>query len=153
MGFNNGKERRKLNEEWKRLSIQYRKAGMSEEAIQAMYEFDLKTFNSERSYISNTVKIVGDGSEETEAVRRKFEKVSRVEDTYHETRTKFAWVGEIQDERLSSGLENLSEEDLQLLTLYFVEGYTLDEISKFYMVSHQCISKRISKITNHLKKI
>ena len=41
MSFNNGKERRKLNAKWEHLRVQYREAGMSEDAIQAMYEFDL----------------------------------------------------------------------------------------------------------------
>ena len=49
MGFNNGSERRKLNAEWERLRVTYRQAGMSEEAIQAMYEFDLNTLNSEHT--------------------------------------------------------------------------------------------------------
>ena len=40
MSFNNGNERRKLNAKWEHLRVQYRKAGMSEDAIQAMYEFD-----------------------------------------------------------------------------------------------------------------
>ena len=36
MSFNNGNERRKLNAKWEHLRVQYRKAGMSEDAIQAM---------------------------------------------------------------------------------------------------------------------
>ena len=47
MSFNNGNERRKLNAKWDQLRVQYREAGMSEEAIQAMYEFDLGVLNSE----------------------------------------------------------------------------------------------------------
>ena len=50
MSFNNGNERRKLNAKWEQLRVQYREAGMSEEAIQAMYEFDLGVLNSERAY-------------------------------------------------------------------------------------------------------
>ena len=38
MSFNNGNERRKLNAKWEHLRVQYREAGMSEDAIQAMYE-------------------------------------------------------------------------------------------------------------------
>ena len=53
MSFNNGNERRKLNAKWEQLRVQYREAGMSEEAIQAMYEFDLGVLNSERAYDAN----------------------------------------------------------------------------------------------------
>ena len=52
MSFNNGNERRKLNAKWEHLRVQYREAGMSEDAIQAMYEFDLGVLNSERAYIT-----------------------------------------------------------------------------------------------------
>lgn len=37
MKFNNGSERVRLENRWKKLRIQYREAGMSEEAIQEMY--------------------------------------------------------------------------------------------------------------------
>ena len=40
MKFNNGSERVRLENRWKKLRIQYREAGMSEEAIQEMYNFD-----------------------------------------------------------------------------------------------------------------
>ena len=57
MSFNNGNERRKLNAKWEQLRVQYREAGMSEEAIQAMYEFDLSVLNSEHAYAANTVAV------------------------------------------------------------------------------------------------
>ena len=41
MGFNNGFEHVRLENKWKKLRIQYREAGMSEEAIQEMYNFDM----------------------------------------------------------------------------------------------------------------
>ena len=37
MSFNNGNERRKLNAKWEQLRVQYREAGMSEDAIHAIY--------------------------------------------------------------------------------------------------------------------
>lgn len=37
MGFNNGFEHVRLENKWKKLRIQYREAGMSEEAIQEIY--------------------------------------------------------------------------------------------------------------------
>ena len=73
-------------------------------------------------------------------------------DTYHETKSKFAWIGEIENERLLSALENLSEDDLKLLTLYAYEGYTVTEISKVLGVSQPTISIKIKRITNFLKK-
>lgn len=58
MKFNNGSERVRLENRWKKLRIQYREAGMSEDAIQAMYQFDLDVLNSERAYVDNTQPVL-----------------------------------------------------------------------------------------------
>ena len=155
MSFNNGNERRKLNAKWEQLRVQYREAGMSEEAIQAMYEFDLGVLNSERAYDANTVAVC-DGEDDVDARKtadlKQYEAAITVTDTYRETKSRFAWIGEIEDERLLSALENLSEDDLKLLTLYAYEGYNESEISKVFNVSQPAIHKRIMKISIFLKK-
>jgi len=51
MKFNNGSERVRLENRWKKLRIQYREAGMSEDAIQAMYQFDLDVLNERPKHI------------------------------------------------------------------------------------------------------
>ena len=151
MEFNNGNERRKLNKKWERLRVQYQQAGMSEDAIQAMYDFDLGVLNSERSYVANTLAIV-DNTGRKSSDFKQYEKAITVTDTYHETRTRFAWVGEIKDKRLQEGLEKLSDEELRLITLYFRDEYSTVELSKVYGIAQQNISKRILKITKFLKK-
>ena len=155
MSFNNGNERRKLNAKWEQLRVQYREAGMSEEAIQAMYEFDLGVLNSERAYDANTVAVC-DGEDDVDARKaadlKQYEAAITVTDTYHETKSCFSWIGEIEHERLLAALESLSEDDLKLLTLYVYEGYTESEISKVVSISQPAIHKRIEKITIFLKK-
>lgn len=155
MSFNNGNERRKLNAKWEHLRVQYREAGMSKEAIQAMYEFDLDVLNSERAYDANTVAVC-DGDDDKDARKaadfKQYEAAITVTDTYHETKSRFEWIGEIENERLLSALEKLSEDDLKLLTLYTYEGYTVTEISKVFWVSQPTISIKIKRITNFLKK-
>ena len=156
MEFNNGNERRKLNKKWERLRVQYQQAGMSEDAIQAMYDFDLGVLNSERSYVANTLAIVGDGDDSTgrkSSDFKQYEKAIAVTDTYHETRTRFAWVGEIKDKRLQEGLEKLSDEELRLITLYFRDEYSTVELSKVYGIAQQNISKRINKRKHELYEL
>ena len=80
-----------------------------------------------------------------------YERATTVTDTYHETKTSFAWVGEIKNEHLHSGLEKLSHDDLELLTMLLVGGYTETEISKAYSISQPAIHKRIKKIALFLK--
>ena len=102
MSFNNGNERRKLNAKWEQLRVQYREAGMSEEAIQAMYEFDLGVLNSERAYDASTVAVC-DGEDDVDARKaadlKQYEAAITVTDTYHETKSRFGWIGEIEDRK------------------------------------------------------
>ena len=50
MAWINGLERKRFNEEQKRLAEQYRAAGMTEEQIEQMYQFDLVEFDSRRRF-------------------------------------------------------------------------------------------------------
>lgn len=70
---------------------------------------------------------------------------------YRETKSRFTWIGEIEDERLLSALEKLKEEDLKILTLYAYDGYTVTEISKVLRCSQPTISIKIKRITKFLK--
>lgn len=72
-------------------------------------------------------------------------------DTYHETKHSFAWIGEIEDENLLAALEQLSDSDLELITLYAYEEYDTVEISKLFGTTKQNISKKIRRITNFIK--
>ena len=154
MSFNNGNERRKLNAKWEHLRVQYREAGMSKEAIQAMYEFDLDVLNSERAYDANTVAVC-DGDDDKDARKaadfKQYEAAITVTDTYHETKSRFTWIGEIENERLLAALENLSELDLKILTLYVYAGYTESEIAMTLESKRITIHKRIERMTMFLK--
>ena len=54
MAWNNGLERKKFEAEQAKLAAEYRAAGMNEEQIQQMYEFDLDVFHGNRSYAEHT---------------------------------------------------------------------------------------------------
>ena len=152
MGFNNGFERVRLENKWKKLRIQYREAGMSEEAIQEMYNFDVQVVNSEQRYYRHTKDLsISDTGTDCASENERVDEAVLTADTYSETKTGFSWVGEIKDIRLYAGLENLSVEDLRLITLYFHDGYSTVELSKVYGIGQQSISKRILKITKFLK--
>ena len=57
MGFNYAREYKLFEEKWERLRAEYRKAGMSEEAIEEMYKFDRAFFNSKVSGNCNNVSL------------------------------------------------------------------------------------------------
>ena len=156
MSFIKGYELKKFEARWEKLRIEYAAAGMTEYAIQKMYDYDRQQFNSERTFVERTQEFTApayEGSEEEASpLMLRYQEVTTTTDTYHETKSKFAWIGEIENERLLSALENLSEDDLKLLTFYAYEGYTVTEISKVLGVSQPTISIKIKRITNFLKK-
>lgn len=156
MSFNKGYELKKFEAHWEKLRIEYAAAGMTEDAIQKMYDYDRQQFNAERAHLERTQELSTDtfecSEDENSPLMKRYREVTTVTDTYHETKSGFAWIGEIENERLLSALENLSEDDLKLLTLYVYEGYNESEISKVFNVSQPVIHKRIMKIAIFLKK-
>ena len=156
MSFNKGYELKKFEAHWEKLRIEYAAAGMTEDTIQKMYDYDRQQFNSERTFVERTQEFTApayeSSEEEASPLMLRYQEAITTTDTYHETKSKFAWIGEIENERLLSALENLSEDDLKLLTFYAYEGYTVTEISKVLGVSQSTISIKIKRITNFLKK-
>ena len=156
MGFNYGLEKKNFDRQWAIMRKQYEDAGMSIEVIQAMYEYDWSVFNATRSYQNHTQEIAApsfeQGEEAYSPLMNKYQEAISITEHYRETKSRFTWIGEIENERLLSALENLSEDDLKLLTLYAYEGYNESEISKVFNVSQPAIHKRIMKISIFLKK-
>ena len=155
MGFNYGLEKKNFDSQWAMTRKQYEDAGMSSEAIRAMYDYDWSVFNANRSYQNHTQEMAAPSFEQSEEsyspLMNKYQEAVSVTDHYRETKSRFTWIGEIEDERLLSALENLKDEDLEIITMYAYEGYDITEISKVYGVSRPTISIKIKRITNFLK--
>lgn len=155
MGFNYGLEKKNFDRQWAIMRKQYEDAGMSIEVIQAMYEYDWSVFNAARSYQNHTQEITApsfeQGEESYSPLMNKYQEAISVTEHYRETKSRFTWIGEIENERLLSALENLSDADLNLVTMYAYEGYTVTEISKVLGVAQPTISIKIKRITKFLK--
>ena len=155
MAFNKGYELKKFEARWAKLHIEYAAAGMSEDAIQKMYDYDRQMFNTERTHLERTQEFTAptyeSSEEEASPLMLRYQDAITVTDTYHETKSRFTWIGEIENEQLLSALEKLSNTDLELLTLYAYEEYDTVEISKVFGTTKQNISKKIRRITNFIK--
>ena len=151
MNYNSGNARRIFYTKWDKLREEYRAAGMTEDAIQKMYEYDLAVFNDDRAHLRYDVEIPTADDSENQSNYVEYERATTVTDTYHETKTRFAWVGEIENTRLQSALEDLSEDDLLLVSMYVYEGYDTVEISKVFGTTKQNISKKIRRISKFIK--
>ena len=155
MGFNYGLEKKNFDSQWAVTRKQYEDAGMSSEAIQAMYDYDWSVFNANRSYQNHTQEIAAPSFEQSEEsyspLMNKYQEAISVTDHYCETNSRFAWIGKIENERLLSALESLSELDLKILTLYVYAGYTESEIASALESKRITIHKRIERMTMLLK--
>ena len=67
MSWNNGYETKKFEARQKKQAEEYRALGMTEDQIQAMYEFDLEQFKSERRHRMHTQPLQVEEFEENDA--------------------------------------------------------------------------------------
>ena len=155
MAWNNGKERRKFEAQQKRLRKIYLEHGMSEEQIQALYEFDKKEFNAQRVHLTHTQTfdleaMEGDGDEGQNPLYAKFLDVIAVNEEYI-PQDRFGWIETIENLRLIKALKQLKQSDLEILTQMYFEGYSQREVAINLGVTEANISKKIRRIKNFLQ--
>lgn len=156
MGFNYAAEKKKFETLWARLWREYRAAGMSDEAIQKMHDFDWEVFKHERIYRLHTqdlgVGIFDEPSAEQEdksALMKKFlEAVSRWDD--YTAASRHGWIEEIDQPIISQRLKELSQDDLDLLTGYAIDGYSQTELARKHGISQKNIHKKLRRIKKFL---
>lgn len=157
MKWNNGYERRMFEIKQKKQAEEYRKAGMTEEQIKAMYEFDLEQFNSDRKYYRRTQPFtssdfeegVEDDSEST--LLEKFEEqisVSFDETTHH---SRYWWIEDLENAELAKKIKMLTQEEIEILTMLVVDGNTQVEIAQKINVPFRTLKYKIRNIKNFLK--
>ena len=157
MGFNYGIEKKKFNEEWKKLQKEYEEAGRSEKSIQEIYEFDLNVFRKNRTEINHTQPFTDDDCAEGNAqgesmstLLQKFQSELSVIDSHNfQTNPRFSWIDEIENDELYMKVLALPEKDKELLTMIAFEGFTQREVAEIRKVAPAAICKKIKK----LKKI
>ena len=156
MSWNNGYERRKFEARQKKQAEEYRTLGMSEEQIQAMYEFDLEQFKSERRHRMHTQQFTSSDFDEGEAddsestlFDKFFDELTCTIETSGE-HSRYWWVEEIEDADLCKRIKSLSVDDIELITLYAFDGYTQDEIAIKFSCTKQNIQKKFRRIKNFL---
>ena len=141
MAWINGLERKRFNEEQKRLAEQYRAAGMTEEQIEQMYQFDLVEFNSRRRFSEHTQQFSENAFEESDddkspLLEKYLAQLSTSLD-FSFAGDRYGWVEEIEKPELIKGIKALSKEDIELITLYVFDDLTQNEIGvRFLSLIH-----------------
>ena len=159
MAFNYAYEKKKFEKEWKQLQKEYAAAGMSFEDIEAMRQFDLDVFNSNRRFFSHTQPLLSSdcgeddyGQEDKSVLLVRFSEAMSVTDDGSSDYSRYWWIEELDTPELIQAIKMLSDNDKELLTLYFFDGYSQSEIAAFYGISQKNISKKISRIKKILRK-
>ena len=156
MKWNNGKERAKFEREQKELREQYIAAGMTEEQIQAMYDFDLDVFNGKRREAEHTqtldfAAVEAEDKELENPLYKKFaDKLSVTMNL--EDASCYAWIDEIEDERLVKAIKALPQDYIEILTEIIVDRRTKSDIANERGVLKTAISNKICRIKNIFKK-
>lgn len=156
MGFNYSREKFVFDREWEKLHEQYKKAGMSEEAVQELYDFDWSWFRMRRNYENSVQAMPEEEIDDQNAATRSnlFQRFTSLSTSFDEMELsgRYAWIDTISDDALSEKLKDLSNDELELLTLLAIEGYTQREIARKLHCSQNAISKRLIKIKRILKE-
>jgi len=158
MEFNNGLERKRLEERWEKLRKEYAAAGMDEAGIQKMYEYDLAQYKRERVFCFHNqyypeVLFESDACPEDKStlLDRYLDKLSvYMPDNPDESR--YGWIQDIENEKLFHYLHNLPMESLELITM-LTEGLSQKDIAKVMGISEQAVSKRIKVLRKNIKTL
>ena len=156
MAWNNGLERKRFNEEQEQIAAEYRAAGMTEEQIEQMHQFDLETFNSTRRFFEHNQQIpdniFGTDDEGLCPLNDKFLETMSVTIEQSDAKSRYWWVEEIEDPELAKRVKQLSVEDIEIITLFAFKHYTQDEIANALGVNQSTICRRLEAKKKILEK-
>lgn len=156
MGFNYAKEKIKFNEAWKKLQQEYEAAGMASKDIEAMRTYDWEEFCSRRTFENHTqplpdTYLSGDSQDVQSSLFKKFSSLSTSFDA-EDFLGRYTWIDAISNADLCAKLVLLPAKDLELLTLYAIEGHTQMEIASLLGRDQSVISRKINRLKKFLKK-
>lgn len=150
MRFNYTKEWKKFQATWEKTRMKYLSAGMSESAIEQIYQFDLAVFRSDRNYIKHTQPLPTEISADGLKMIRKFDDLSFTIDESLFSGDN-AWIETIDSPLFLQRVRSLSSDDLEILTLYALEGFNQREIAQMRGCHQSVISRKIKKIKKILR--
>ena len=160
MSWNNGIERKRFEAKMKKQAEEYRKAGMTEEQIQAMYEFDLEQYKSDRRYYSHTQPLEvqeenDEGDEVEESFVRQFIDAFSTsdEDEYFSNSSRYGWIDNIENQELSELLHEMDTEEIEIITLHVYEGYDFYETADIMGMTYRQVWYRWKKIAEKISEV
>ena len=155
MSWNNGYERRKFEQVQKAQAKEYRKCGMNEEQIQAMYLQDLQEYRNNRIYaihIQSIEELDSDGEESRNALHKKFLLSMTCTMDMSEC-GRYGWIDAMENTALYGAISKLTTDQKELLTLLYCDGYTQTEVAALLHSNVLAINKRVSRLQNRIRNL
>ena len=155
MSWNNGYERKKFEQAQKAQAKEYRKCGMNEEQIQAMYLQDLQEYRNNRIYaihIQSIEELDSDGEESRNALHKKFLLSMTCTMDMSEC-GRYGWIDAMENTALYGAISKLTTDQKELLTLLYCDGYTQTEVAALLHSNLLAINKRVSRLQNRIRNL
>ena len=158
MTINYGYEYKKFEKEQEEQRIYYLSLGMSEEAIAIIADFDKQEFLRELAYKRNTIPLdittpfETDDESKNPLYEKNIEKLSVTIDTYT-IKPRYGWVDELENPQLIKIVRQLTESQLELITLVAIEGYKKQQVGLILGISPSAVSKRLGRIRKKFQGI
>lgn len=156
MGFNCAQEKAKFDREWLRLRKEYADAGMSEAAIQKIYDYDWYCFCRNRAYERRATQMPPLEIDSPDDARRSalFRKNETLSVSFDESAfpDRYAWTDTLEDVRLVQRINQLDKDDLELLTFLVLENHSQSELAEKWGRSQKSISRQYKKIKKIFSK-
>lgn len=154
MAFHYAKEKRKFDDEWKKTRRILIEEGVKEEDIKLLYDFYLHQFNRDRAFYNNTISLFEEPTKcENQDLTYLLQQasVTAEQKMIQEINGRYGWVELIEDPDLYQHLKELSNDDLELLTLHYIDGVSQRKIAKQRRCCFNSVNKKISRIKKYLK--
>lgn len=117
--YNHLAAEREFKKHWKKTQTDCRTAGMSEEQIQELYDFERKAFNSDRSFLEHENVVSPECLKNNPSPN---DNISALPDTYFEGGND--WLENLENDKLTKIIRILSEAEKTMLTLVCKEDLT-----------------------------
>ena len=153
MSYNHGRSEKLFAEAWKKLRKEYKEAGMSDEAIEEMYRFDRNVFNRDRAYMEHRHidSHVYNGASDEDSGDGVYEPTLAVSDDLSQEHSRYWWIEEIENPLILAYIKELSQIDIEIITLCVFEGFEQKAAAEIVGLSPATLCYRFNKIKKNLK--
>jgi len=158
MTINYGHEYRKFAREQKEQREFFRSVGMSEEAIAEIEAFDKEEFLRTLAYKRNTqpletLNAFDKNDESNSPLYDKFSYELTVTIDNYKPQTRYGWIDEIENPLLLEAIRELTQEQIEIITMLVFDECEQDEIAKKLGINQSSVSRRIATIKKIFKEI